>query len=50
VTCEDVENCVEESAVNEKPVIAPAAMGETAISPVIAELDPVEIPLDARIA
>jgi hypothetical protein len=50
VTCEDVENCVEESNVKVKPVMAPEAMGETAISPVIAELDAVEIPLDARMA
>jgi hypothetical protein len=50
VICEDFENCVEESNVKAKPVRAPEAMGDTAMSPVIAELGTVEIPLFARMA
>jgi hypothetical protein len=48
--CEDVENCVEESNVKEKPVMAPEAMGDTAMSPVISEVGTVEIPVFARMA
>jgi hypothetical protein len=50
VTCEDVENSIEESIVKEKPVMAPEAMGETAMSPVISEVGTVEMPLFARMA
>jgi hypothetical protein len=50
VTCVDLENCVVESKTNEKPVIAVAAMGETPILPVIAEVGTVEMPVFARIA
>jgi hypothetical protein len=50
VTCADVENCVEESIDKEKPVMAPEAMGETAMLPVIAEFGTVEMPLFARMA
>jgi hypothetical protein len=46
----DVENSPEESRVNEKPVLASASMGETPMSPVIAEVGTVEMPLFARIA
>jgi hypothetical protein len=37
MTCEDVANCVEESSINVKPVMAVETMGETAMSPVTAE-------------
>jgi hypothetical protein len=50
VTCVEVENCVEGSIVKIKPVMAPEAMGETAMLPVIAELGTVEMPLFARMA
>jgi hypothetical protein len=48
VICEAVENCVDESRVKPKPVIAVAAMGETPMSPVMAEGATVEMPLLAR--
>jgi hypothetical protein len=38
VICEDVENFPSESKINPKPVMAVAAMGETAMSPVMAEV------------
>ncbi len=50
MTWEDVENSPEESNVKVKPVIAPEAMGETAISPVISEMGTVEMPVFARMA
>jgi hypothetical protein len=50
VTWEEVENCPEASIVKVKPVIAPEAMGETAMSPVMSETGTVEIPVFARIA
>jgi hypothetical protein len=50
VSWEDVENCVEESRVKEKPVMAVEAMGETAMSPVISEMGTVEMPVFARMA
>jgi hypothetical protein len=50
VTCEAVENCREASITKFKPVMAAAAMGETAMLPVIVEVDPVAMPLFARIA
>jgi hypothetical protein len=50
VICEAVENCVEESRVKSKPVMAEEAMGETAMSPVMSEIGTVEIPVFARMA
>ncbi len=48
--CEDVENCVEESRFKSKPVMADAAMGETAMLPLISEVGTVEMPVFARMA
>jgi hypothetical protein len=50
VTWEDVENCVEESMVKSKPVMAVDAMGETAMLPVISEVSLVEMPVFAMMA
>mmetsp|Transcript_7247 Transcript_7247/g.20482 ORF Transcript_7247/g.20482 Transcript_7247/m.20482 type:complete len:100 (-) Transcript_7247:265-564(-) len=50
VTCEDLENSADESAVKLKPVMAVPAMGETAMLPVMEELGTVEIPDFVRIA
>ncbi len=50
MTCEVVENCVEESRVKSKPVMAPEAMGETPMLPVTTEVGTVEMPLFARMA
>ena len=47
VTWVDVENVLELSMVKLKPVIAVAAMGETAMLPIIVELGTVEIPASA---
>jgi hypothetical protein len=48
--CEDVENCVEESNVKEKPVMAVDVAGATPMSPVISEVGTVEMPVSARMA
>jgi hypothetical protein len=48
--CEDVENSPEESIVKEKPVMAPEAMGDTAMSPVISEVWTVVMPVFAMMA
>jgi hypothetical protein len=50
VTCEDVENCVEESNVKEKPVMAVAAMGDTPMSPVMSRMGTAEMPVFANTA
>jgi hypothetical protein len=50
VTCEEVENCPEESNVKVKPVIAPEAMGETAMSPVMSRMGTAEMPVFASTA
>jgi hypothetical protein len=51
VICEDVENVFVESALRSKPVTAVAAMGETAMSPVIADVGTVggDVPVLFRI-
>jgi hypothetical protein len=50
VNCVDVENCPEESSTKSKPVMAVAAVDETPMSPVIAEVGTVEMPFFARMA
>jgi hypothetical protein len=50
VTCEEVENCPEESSVKLKPVMAVAAMGETPMSPVISIMGTAEMPVFASTA
>jgi hypothetical protein len=50
VSCENVEECPEESNAKVKPVIDPESIGETTLSPVIAEVGTVEMPLFARMA
>jgi hypothetical protein len=50
VTCVEVENTVEESAINENPVMKVPAEGLRPRFPVMAEAGTVEIALLARIA
>jgi hypothetical protein len=57
VTWDEVENSPEASIakvkpviVKSKPVMAPEAMGETPMLPVITEVDTVEMPVFARMA
>ncbi len=50
MTCEEVENSLEEYNVKVNPVIAPEAMGDTAMPPVISEMATVEMPVFARMA
>jgi hypothetical protein len=50
VICVDVEKSLPRTLVKLKPVMAVASMGETAMSPVMAEAGTVEIPVLARIA
>jgi hypothetical protein len=50
VTCGEVENCPEPSNVKEKPVIAPEAMGETAMLPIMSRMGTAEMPVFASTA
>ena len=48
--CEEVENRPEESNVKVKPVIAPEAMGDTPMSPVMSRMGTAEMPVFASTA